>query len=244
MVGAGVIVVHVMDDLGQPRAEVEVRVLQVTHAKDRPNLSPVRIRGGDLVSSLINGYRFTTDDRGIARIYGLRPADYAILAMPNAGVLSDPLPADRERVLPPVYFPGVLSPTAAQWMTLGPGEEIHATIRLATRRSAHVQGRVSQSDGAPSRSIVVLSWKNGDAALTMEPLDGTFTFWGVSPGEYTVCAIDLGDPAGETDVCVDILVDGDDVTDLSLTTSPVSRSDESDTRADFTTRTGATSTGR
>lgn len=229
MTRTGVIVVHVLDDLGYPRAGVDVAALSVGHSADGPVLTPVRI-SGDNVLRMLTGYRFTTDDRGIARVYGLRPAEYAIVATPRGGVLSEAIPHDVERRLTPAYFPGVAVSRSAQFIALGPGEEVHVTVSLMSGRLASVSGRAAQSDGSATKALVTLSMNRGVEDLSIETDQGNFTFWDITPGDYKVCTRDIGDPPQEEDVCADVFVAGEDITDVVLTTSPRARDVTAPTR--------------
>jgi hypothetical protein len=229
----GAIAVHVTDESGNPRANVEVRVLTV----NAPQLRERR--------------EFYTDDRGDARIYGLPAGDYILLADPPAtaavATAAGPTPAvataagatlavdadraDQDLIYLPIYFPGSPTLAGAHVLTVQPWNEINVDIALAPVKAAHVSGRVVKWDGDPGRASVVLSLNpagllSPDGLVSGPPrratlVRGEFRFDNIAPGDYIIRT--SGDPRsrvrdGVAEVA--ITVDGQDISDLILETVP------------------------
>jgi hypothetical protein len=94
----------------------------------------------------------------------------------------------------PLYYPGVLDPTAATMVPLPEGGEASdIDFNLQRIRAVTVRGRVTSSipDFSGSQLQVVLAHNEGNTAsgvgrltATVDPATGRFEFRGVAPGEY------------------------------------------------------------
>ncbi len=227
---SAVIAVHVTDDLGHPRAGVQVRALMVTDTGGTRLLSSVI--GGPVQSPRFwEPKTFDTDDRGDARIYGLVPGDYLVVAEPNGVTLAEPARRDRALIYTRVYYPGTPSPADASVLSLRGGDEVSVTVALAPARAAHISGRVIRWDGDPGRGMVMLRLDpigvlyaqdlGAGVVSSADLVDGRFAFEDVAPGDYRVETLfhpTLSDSDGVATLRVTVA--SDDVSDLVLTAVP------------------------
>jgi protocatechuate 3,4-dioxygenase beta subunit len=207
----GAMTVHVTDDLGAPLAGWEVRVLEVrgegadqtfTRARSTATSSPRFWEKRD----------FYTDDRGDARIYGLPPAEYVV---GTGGV----------------FFPGSLSRADAHALSIRPWDDVNLDIAVAANRTARIAGRVVKWDGEPGRTFVVLGrnpasplYPQGlvtDSMFRAELVDGEFHFDDIGPGDYIIrTSYDPKSRVRDGVAELAITVEGEDISDLLLTTVP------------------------
>ena len=210
---AGAITVHVTDDAGNPFRDAEVRALEVTHDDGRWNVQRAR-------SPAINvrkGWQkkdFFTDDHGDARIYGLPPGEYVVLAGPQA----------------PIYFPDSPTRAGAHVISIRPWDDVNLEISMPRVRTGRrqISGRVVRWDGEPGHGSVRLSpdprgmlYVDGfidDTIGRVEIVDGEFTFANVFPGDFLIwTSLDDSDGSAQE---ARVTVDGDDISDLVITTVP------------------------
>lgn len=177
----GVVTGHVMDEFGEPLAEVQVHVLRSMMAPGGRRMIPA-------------GRQDTTDDQGAFRIYGLTPGEYAVSATLRSqsfsmGPNGRPGPTS-EQGYAPTYYPGTPSLTDAQRVVVGAGQEVAGLIfGLTPTRVARVSGRVV--GGAPNATGGFVSMRLDDGLPLMGggpagpvQADGTFDIGGVPPGRY------------------------------------------------------------
>jgi len=208
---------RVFDEFGDPVAGARVQAMRYQMLQGTRRLSPV-------------GMNAQSDDTGAFRLYGLMPGDYYVSAILR------PFPADSSNDTngyAPTYFPGTGSVTEAQAVSLGVSQEASISFALMPVRTARVAGRVVNSMGAPFGGIVMLA--GSDTVVTGPPAlaggnrirdDGTFLLTNVAPGSYTLMATS-GGPGGRgggTGVVemgsLSLVVAGDDLTGITLVTSP------------------------
>ena len=135
-----------------------------------------------------------------------------------------PPPPPRGIAFTSTFFPGTPFAAQASRISLGAGEErdgIDFALQLVV--TARVEGSVFSPDGVipPGTQVTLLA--SGDTAFPDVPFDGlrtarpgadgTFSFTGVSPGEYTLLA---RSPSPIRWASTTILVDGEQVSGLSL----------------------------
>ena len=129
---------------------------------------------------------FTTDDRGVYRLFGLPPGRYLLRVTLYR-------PSGRQQEMSAFYYPGVESPreaTPVEVMAGGETKDIDVTVK--PRRDAGkgtIYGRVARSDGTPLSQYPV--WVSSEGArpvrATTTPLDdGTYEFKNLPAGSYTV----------------------------------------------------------
>ncbi len=229
----GVIAVHVTDDLGIPHARIEVRALSVAGAGSDRKLSLPSLAVFNS-PNFTSAKEFETDDKGDARIYGLPAGDYVVVARPWRLPITGQGSSDRDAIFPPLYYPGELSAARAQAMSLRAGEELSVDIRLTPARTADISGRVMRSDGNPGRGFVILRWNPagvlypanliGDVLYRSDLEDGRFLFDSLAPGDYLVeTSYDRESQEFDGEASIAVTLNGDDVTDLLLTTTNAGR---------------------
>ena len=160
----------VRDANGEPAAAVRVQVL----AYDVDS-SGVRKLDNRSFSNSGNGL-LQTDDRGIYRIYGLRPGEYYLMASPASagmggrttsaaeiewaeralgapGGVPGPVPAPgQSSTLAPVFYPGTTDVAAAIPLTLKAGEERNGVdFAFSFIPTATISGVLRGPDGSPPR---------------------------------------------------------------------------------------------
>ena len=215
----GVIAVHVTDDLGHPRAGVEVRALAAKGAGGERTLTRA-IVAATSSPNFWSAREFVTDDRGDVRIYGLAAGDYVVVADVPGSVLADEIRKEHDLIYPPVYYPGTPSPADARALVVGAGDELSVTLSLEPARAAHVSGQVVRWDGSPGRGFVILS-SGGGWLFRSDLVNGRFSFWNLHPGNYLVETSD--DPESQErdgKASVPVTVAAEDISNLVLTTVP------------------------
>lgn len=190
-----VIAGRIVDEFGDPIADVSVTAMRSTWSNGRRRLQST-------------GRSAMTNDLGQYRIYGLPPGEYFVSATLRgtqemmvtemavvAAVRNAPAPEAPRSGYAPTYFPGTPNGGEAQRIPLALGQEIqNADFGLVPVRLARVSGTVIGSDGRPLEGIMVSASPRtanetgfislmGTSARTDR--NGNFTMPGVAPGEYT-----------------------------------------------------------
>jgi protocatechuate 3,4-dioxygenase beta subunit len=190
----------VLDEAGEPIQGVYISTLRKPTAEEREESSHRLKR-----EPLLQASGGVTDDRGVYRIFGLKPGEYYLKAtespdqasMFTLGVERDM--TERELVSEmasqnaPLYYPGVLQPSEAQPVQLRAGEEVQADFAMRHIKTVQVSGHVIAADGKPAtRAYVAMrtqdvdDFVSGPSASTDEK--GEFILKGVVPGSYLVSA--------------------------------------------------------
>jgi hypothetical protein len=127
------------------------------------------------------------------------------------------------------YFPGMDSASDAQFVAIGPGQNVVGLdIPLARTRTARISGRMINALGQPGGGSLILmpTWRAGGVpaepiGARILPRDGSFEFRNVPPGEYVIQA-----SRGRTNrwtegefAALPVAVNGMDVNDLVVQTS-------------------------
>jgi 5-hydroxyisourate hydrolase-like protein (transthyretin family) len=213
----GAITGRVLDEFGEPAAEVQVAVMRVQSIGGARRLLPV----GRMVS---------TNDIGEFRLSALPPGGYyvsATLRTSNAPNVGD----DRSGYAS-TYFPGTSDLSAAEKIAVGPGQTIsEITIPLLPIRTARITGLATDSFGRPLQGIVAANRRlsSGTTLGMVLPSmlspweirpDGSFMISGLAPGDYTLQfqGPSVNGPDGEY-ASLDVSVYGTDVTGISLVSS-------------------------
>jgi carboxypeptidase family protein len=219
---AGVITGRVVDEFGEPLTGARVQPLRYRYVGGQRRLTPIAI--GD-----------TTDDIGQFRLHGLSPGEYFVSAQMQAGLMFGQ--SDDRVGYGTTYFPGTAVQTEGQRVSVALGRETsQINITMATSRIATISGTaVSSSGRAITRGILMLSSNVGGANMmtmgTQLKPDGSFLFSNVSPGDYRiqvqhtpnadeVVVLSSGGAPGTESGSVSVSVTGNDVTGLSIVTSP------------------------
>jgi hypothetical protein len=194
---AGVIVGRVVDEDGEPIAQVYVQALRYQYSDGK------RI--------LATEGQAQTNDLGEYRIYGLAPQKYYV----RANSLGDRHPLRRGEQLrggkgngflyPAVFYPGSGTPETALRIDVKSGDEQHADLTLVPARAFRVSARVT---GAPrserANTWLMLSNLETDqrvGGLADPAGDSSFVFESVLPGQYWLLASSsVPDVEGESSV--------------------------------------------
>jgi hypothetical protein len=126
---------------------------------------------------------------------GVRMGDYMVA---SSGLVPIMGPDGRLQVFQTAFYPGAASPVQATVLALASGEEkseINFQLRLIP--TSRVSGVALGADGAPVGNLGVrlvvpgdgaVSESEFDVATAMTKADGTFTFFGVPPGQFVLRA--------------------------------------------------------
>lgn len=168
----GVITGKVGEEGGVPVVLANVEVGDVPGAQRR--FRPLKVQN------------FTTDDRGVYRLYGLPPGRYLLKVTLYR-------PAGRQHEMTAFYYPGVESPREATPVEVTAGGEVKdIDVIVKPRRDAGkgtIYGRVARSDGTPLSQYPVWAYLEGarPVRVTTVPLDdGTYEFKNLPGGNYVV----------------------------------------------------------
>jgi hypothetical protein len=219
LAGSGAISGRVFDEHGDPLEAVNVRLMQLQFGANRRQLLPAVGVGGRV-----------TDDRGAYRVYGVPPGEYLVMAS-----VADESRGQPVTIAPPghapTFYPGTPKASEAQAITIGLSQDVsEIDFKLARVQTASISGVVTDSQGRPARTSVVLATSQRSGGLAAEPImnvtgtDGTFQIRNVPPGEWVVQA--SGPPGRQREgefVAQFLTVAGSDISDLSLQMSAGSR---------------------
>jgi protocatechuate 3,4-dioxygenase beta subunit len=237
----GVIAGRVVDEFGEPVADVAVTSLRQTWAGGRRRM-------------MTTGRIAQTNDLGQFRLYGLPPGEYFVSATLRGAEMfvldmmtgpGGPSGSGTAAGYAPTYFPGTPSPADAQKVSLTAGQEVGGTdFALIPVRLSRVAGTVIGADGKPLSGAMVNLMPSsraeaimmiGNSARTNN--EGAFTISGVTPGDYVLQArtmtIMTSESGGNTVMfstrvgegsnsefgTLPLSVHGDDLTNVVLVTS-------------------------
>jgi hypothetical protein len=199
---AGSIAGRVVDEFGDPVAEVQVSTSRYQYVNGERRLMPGQGRG-------------MTNDLGEFRLFGLTPGEYLVSATVRDFALAD---GDDRSGYAPTYYPGTGNPAAAQAIAIAAGQSVAGvTLPLMPVRTQRVSGLALDASGKPMTTamVVALARDRGPGTFSasgqIKP-DGRFTIAGLPPGDYV---LRVGAPDGETAVTTITVGDGD-VTDVQL----------------------------
>ncbi len=223
-----VITGRVVDDLGDPVADVGVTAMRQQYVDGRRKPVPF-------------GRSAMTNDAGIYRLYGLPPGDYYVGTMFSPGQ-SGPMGADNEEgfVYAPTFYPGTASVTDAARLTVKVGQERGGVdFTLMSSRTASISGTAFNSRGLPALGASIMLGQtitSGAGAMTMRMMsassagstsvqaDGSFKITGVAPGEYDLTLSVTNPETGEEEAATaNVSINGVDVTGISLLIVPGAR---------------------
>jgi hypothetical protein len=224
MVGGGVITGRVLNTNGEPLALARVRAVRVKDGEGRP----VRDSGA--------GRDWTTDDRGVYRLYGLEPGAYVVAA--DSSVMFRPAPGQSRSAGEqggedaPTYNPSSTLDAATHVSVYGSQETRGIDIRYRVERSYSVRGAVvarNAPGGAPaSRAFISITLSHAATGLALDfaniiptGVNTLFNFDGVPDGVYELTALTA---VGTSDAAVAlpqrVTVHGASASDIVLTLTP------------------------
>jgi len=208
-----VITGRVVDEFGEPVAEVQVAAMRAIYAQGRRQMTTAGRTG-------------MTNDIGEFRLYALPPGQYVISATYRAVNLGLNEVSNDRSGYAPTYYPGTANSAEAQRITIGVGQKVSdLNIALSPTRMARISGTAVDSEGKPiSNGILMMIQLSGSSIMNlstggqMRP-DGTFTIGNVAPGDYTLRVQPAsglrGTPTTEL-LQMDISVAGEDINDLRV----------------------------
>jgi protocatechuate 3,4-dioxygenase beta subunit len=205
-----VITGRVLDEYGEPVADVQVSALrkQYTGNGPRPTMA---------------GRPGSTNDIGEFRLFGLPPGQYMISASLRA--FAGQVTTGDSAGYALTYYPGTASVAEAQTLAVGRGGTISdVTLMLVATRTARLSGTVFDGEGRPMKqgAIMLINRSGPMGSMSMgggiRP-DGSFTISGVAPGEYTL----RGNVPGPAQpglplpvATADVTVNGVDISDIRV----------------------------
>jgi hypothetical protein len=208
-----VITGRILDEFGEPIADVSVATLRYQYIQGRRQLVPT-------------GRMAQTNDIGEFRIFGLPPGQFYLSAtLRNFQVT---MQADDRSGYAPTYYPGTANVAEAQKIIVALGQTVpDISMALMPVPTARISGTVVDSNGKPaSAGMVMVMQRTGSMVTGMSAggqirADGSFTVNGVAPGDYTLSA-QVGMPMmGSTpeSAVATITVAGEDVNGVRLAAS-------------------------
>jgi protocatechuate 3,4-dioxygenase beta subunit len=184
MLPAAVVTGRVVDQDGDPMANVEISVLHYGYSSGRRELEQERSE--------------RTNDVGEFRIGGLLTGRYFISASPAPDFSSAPAAKESDENVAKTdlgyvttYYPGTTDRTQATPLELHPGDEVPIDFTLVPTRTFRVRGSVASARGsgdAMGRAVVMLHPKEFNEIFSAAEVakDGNFEIRGVAPGSYTI----------------------------------------------------------
>jgi Carboxypeptidase regulatory-like domain len=181
MLPAAVVTGHVVDEDGDPMANVAVSVLHYGYSSGHRELEQERSE--------------RTNDVGEFRIGGLLSGRYFISASPAPDFSSAPPAKESENVAKTdmgyvtTYYPGTGDRSQATPLDLHPGDEVPIEFTLVPTRTFRVRGSVAGARGiGDGRAVVMLHPKEFNEIFSAAEVDkdGNFEIRGVAPGSYTI----------------------------------------------------------
>ena len=200
----GVITGRILDEFGEPMADVQVAAQQYQTVQGQRRLVPTGRQG-------------STNDIGEFRLFGISPGQYYLMATWRS---TNPMNNQEKIAYAPMYYPGTDNAAQAQRVTLAAGQELtDIVMSLRPMRATRVSGTVVSSDGRPMPGYIMVMSTGGFGFSTSSggPIrpDGTFTVNGLAPGEYQLRAQSNGMPSDDSEVGIArIVASGDDITDI------------------------------
>lgn len=162
---------------------------KVTDSEGRPVLAAhIRLElSGKLVHPASDLRMYFTDDRGIYRIFGLRPGHYLVKAGTEFDDYYHQIPRRIGKAW--TYYPGVTDQARAKYVEVTAGMEASGVdIRFGLPDKVFAAGgRVIDAEtGAPIADAMVALWSGGHVPDSYSTTNarGEFRFESLSPGDY------------------------------------------------------------
>jgi hypothetical protein len=189
-----VIAGHVVDEDGEPLANVQIQPFRYVNSEGSRHLVP-------------SGRSASTDDRGAYRLFDLDNGRYYVSAAYSARAVSAPGAIPAAGAIPGgaagesaalAFYPGVVDPSQAAPIQLHAGEEREdVDFRLAPTHGIRVRGRLSPAPERPQEAMATMLplgggiaglFASGPRAPVRMDSSGAFEFRGVTPGSYLLTA--------------------------------------------------------
>ena len=177
---AGAIAGRVLDDGGEPLADVVVQAFKRRTSADRTQFTPA-------------GVADRTDDTGAFRLYAIPPGTYYVRAVVGAGNRAPGFVSEEGAI----YYPGTSNPENAETVAIAAGQD-QLGITLVIPQSfagVRIAGTIFTASGKPAgddTSIHLMHPNSGRTAgsgMIARVTDGRFTIDNVPPGDYTLDAM-------------------------------------------------------
>ena len=204
----GIITGRILDEYGEPLSDVMVAPQRFMYFQGQRRLAPA-------------GRMVTTDDLGEFRIYAVPPGQYYLQATWRVDNYMGGPPAnanDERPTYAPLYFPGTLEMSQAQQLTIGVGTEVSDVVMtMKPVKAVRVSGTIVDSAGSPMNGMLMINQGFPFGVFNGTPVrpDGSFTFTGVSPGDYTITAQQFGTTDAEV-ATTKVTVGTENISDLRL----------------------------
>lgn len=210
LIRGGAITGTVTNSLGEPVVAVRVRAIMVRDTR------------GEATKSSYTTEQ-PTDDRGVYRIYGLRPGTYIVSAGgPGFSPTFNPYDSDAA-----TFAPSSSRDNAAEVLVRSNDD---STIDIRYRgEPGHVISGTIKFGGTNGASVTLAqAGSSAFLATTFQPVGGRgFAFYGIGDGDYEVIAQEnLGSPTAASPAFAlseskRVTVKGNDVTGIELVTRPL-----------------------
>ncbi|HKG47158.1 MAG TPA: carboxypeptidase-like regulatory domain-containing protein [Pyrinomonadaceae bacterium] len=212
MIRGGAITGTVTNALGEPVIAVRVRATMVRDAR------------GEVPKILTSGFiEQPTDDRGIYRIYGLRPGTY-IVSAGGAGFTPSFNPYDQDV---PTFAPSATRDNAAEVLVRS-GEDSNIDIRYRGEPGRTISGTTKVAGTNGAQLTLTLAGSPIPFGTTFQPVGARgFAFTGLGDGDYDLVAQEvLSGPTSSVPVFAiseprRVSVRGADVTGIELSPRPL-----------------------
>jgi protocatechuate 3,4-dioxygenase beta subunit len=218
---AGAITGRVVDELGDPVADVPVFAMRTGYWHGSRRFVP-------------SGNPARTDDAGEYRVGGLMPGTYLMMAVLRETWTVRERGVEQTLGYAPTYSPGTAVVAEAQRVTLRAGQQLGAIdVALVAARAAGISGIATDAAGRPLGGRFVglgREFTGPDSGMFMSagsaPIagDGTFAIKSIPPGQYKLRVQTTNAGAVPNDlpemVVLPITIDGVDLTNITLATSP------------------------
>jgi hypothetical protein len=184
---------HVLDEDGEPMANVNVQCMVLGYQRGK--------------RQLMNRNGTGTDDRGEFRIHGLSPGKYLLsatyqspelyMATPERTVGSAQAVQAAEEGYITTYYPNTTNPESASQLDVTAGAQIGGiTMTLARSRTVRIKGHVNTGISSQTRrnaNVMLLprdnsGWMAPRAIARVIDAKGNFQMRGVPPGSYVLRA--------------------------------------------------------
>ena len=214
MIRGGAITGTVTNAAGEPVVAVRVRATMIRDA-----------RGESAKLAALISTEQPTDDRGVYRIYGLRPGTY-IVSAGGSGFAYNFNPYDQDL---PTYAPSASRDSAAEILVRS-GEDSNIDIRYRGEPGHLISGTVKVANTNGSAIMLTQAGSPVPLGNTYQP-DGArgFTFTGLGDGDYDIVAQELASspnnlttPLFAVSEPKRVSIKGADVTGVELLTRPLS----------------------
>jgi uncharacterized protein (DUF2141 family) len=222
--------INVTLDRDENRGNVDLKLVPVGAISGRITDSAGEpVEHASVTAEGVDSKRATTDENGQFRIGGLAPGKYRVKAQRDGEtrnfMVKPEIMADGsvQRHDASTYYPGVLAAWMAQRVEVKPDtQSTGVDIQLVGVPFVRVSGKVADFPGGAGEAYATIgsSAMGGGMGHPIKP-DGSFEFWGLDPGKYTVSAGwgERGGPRSSTGM-IQIEVAGSNVDNIELRVVP------------------------